>query len=695
MTDRHKLLWPLLVLMGVFLYLMPEYGEGADLEKEAGIRVEMSLSPISNGLLDNGFPSDIYRAEDGSLQWTQWSHPTVDSDRGELMEHWFYKTMLAGGSGFSPMMNLYIRFDQYALNDEDLCRDKTCADSVLLIDINPASKTYGTFQPLEYTINITSDPLYGGMLQVHPVGSPLKENNTYALIVKRRLLKSPYYLAQSSALRALLHQEQSENTGEAVYDSYFPVYEPLRRFLEEKHWDIDDIAGAMVWTTGQPTQRLRALTKQVLETADEYISRDSYQLVGRVREHLHEDYCVIKGTWDVPLFLDSRGPGVLFDSNINVDADNKVVPSEFLNMPFYMALPRQAMPGNGYPLLIYNPGTAGDALQFLRRGQTSVRGDVNFALEGRSYTVADMVTEKGIAVASMAGYMSVEYCNEYSPYSSLGKACFYLAYNPVTSISMIASLYQMVLERVLFRQLLSQIRIPADMCSDAATSTIKFDPERQAGMGQSLGSMVMTAMASVDQKPLQGIVLSGAGNYGLGLPAQFRKFHVGCLVQSVLFNESFSGLVNNPYHPMWALGELALSPANVAVHFSVSQPDTHVLVIEGTEDEQVTTPMQIELLRGLEADFAGVEPKDISEEYRLLPAVLAAGGKHEQCVSENVRGYTRAVVQYHRDEYLTGHHVAFQVPEAREQYAGFLDAVLNGRSPVVGDASCRIKPVAD
>lgn len=73
-----------------------------------------------------------------------------------------------------------------------------------------------------------------------------------------------------------------------------------------------------------------------------------------------------------------------------------------------------------------------------------------------------------------------------------------------------------------------------------------------------------------------------------------------------------------------------------------------------------------------------------------MPAVLAAGGRQEMCVSENVRGYTRAVVQYHKDDCLTGHHVAFQVPEAREQYADFLDAVLNGHSPVVGDASCRL-----
>ena len=658
----------------------------ADSRDSRQIPVQMLLDPDSPGLLDGGFPSDHLKDQDGCLKWSKWSYPQLTWPQAYLMESAFYQSVCAHHCGFSPMMNLYLRFDRAELTHKDLALPEAFPEAVQLIDIDPDSPAYGRRHAIQYTINGSGDSLYGGQLEVKPTGWPLKENTTYALIVKNNLLKAPYALLQSAELGSLIGSQPRHRLSQAM-EFLYPVYEPLRMFLEETKTDAGDIVAAIVWTTGGPTSHLRELTQQVLDRADQYIK--DHVILNSIFPDNGKNYCVIKGAWNAPLFVaDLYEPGILFDTSLNFSPEGQIVPAAERLAEFYIAIPRKPVPQTGYPLVIYNPGTSGDGLQFIRRGQTTIPGDLDFTRDDRPYTVADMLTDEGIAVASMAPYMGKEYCLWDANFTFLTSLCSLLAYNPYRPESMITTLYQMVFERLLFRRLLSQLKVPGNLCQEAGENEIFFDDKRQALMGQSLGSMVSAGVAAVDPKPYQALVLTGAGNYGAGLPVYFRHHGIGALVERFLFAQSSGGLTRNPFHPLWALSELALSPANLAQHINhrihSNKLKAHVLVIEGVDDDMVTPAMQLELLRGLEVDYAGMEPEGLADDQRLLPTILKAGGSQARCVQANRDKYTVAVVQYPRDKYLSGHHVAFQVPEARKQYSSFLSDVMSGKVPKAG-----------
>ena len=299
----------------------------------------------------------------------------------------------------------------------------------------------------------------------------------------------------------------------------------------------------------------------------------------------------------------------------------------------------------------------------------------------------------------MATYMGVEYCQNDAPWTMPPELCPFIAYNPATPVTMVASLYQMVLERILFRRLLNQIRLqPHQHCSDQTAPEVYFDLGIQVAMGQSLGAMVATAVAATETMPYQGLILAGAGNYGLGLPLFFSKRHIGTIQEFMMFHELPGHLESNPYHLFWSLSELGLSTANIAYHgnqrIHSETFQTHVLVILGAFDNMISVPMQEQLLRGLEVDFAGSEPEGLPDSKRILPGIINNGGIHSPCLSNNRKNpvtghlFTIAALQFPRDEFLSGHHAAFQIDAARHQYTGFLHHISKSIAPIVGSPEC-------
>src|SRR5690606_15426492 len=127
-----------------------------------------------------------------------------------------------------------------------------------------------------------------------------------------------------------------------------------------------------------------------------------------------------------------------------------------------------------------------------------------------------------------------------------------------------------------------------------------FDHGTQAVMGQSLGSMTASAVASHDQD-YKGLIATGAGTYGLGLALFYSigATDIGAAIEQVYLHVAPGTVTNDLFHPVWALAELLIAPANVALHTAkwLQHPEQftsapHALVVEGHYDEQVTLPMQ-------------------------------------------------------------------------------------------------------
>jgi hypothetical protein len=188
------------------------------------------------------------------------------------------------------------------------------------------------------------------------------------------------------------------------------------------------------------------------------------------------------------------------------------------------------------------------------------------------------------------------------------------------------------------------------------------------------------------------LIATGAGTYGLGLALFYSidATDVGGAIEKIYFRVPAGTITHDLFHPVWAMAELAVAPANVALYTAqwLQEPSQfpaapHTLVVEGHHDEQVTLPMQRPYLISLGTDLVNeeldVEPKD-----QLLPDLQTAG--YTQLFSPvygNRDGRTVAVVRYPEDGILTGHHVTFQYPQPQHQYGCFLEDIATGVTPTI------------
>ena len=88
-------------------------------------------------------------------------------------------------------------------------------------------------------------------------------------------------------------------------------------------------------------------------------------------------------------------------------------------------------------------------------------------------------------------------------------------------------------------------------------------------MGQSHGSMTATSAAANDPEGHSGLIATGAGSYGLGItlffPGSFGGINVSELIETRYMNVPKGTVSEDLFHPIWALSELALSPANTSI----------------------------------------------------------------------------------------------------------------------------------
>jgi len=269
-----------------------------------------------------------------------------------------------------------------------------------------------------------------------------------------------------------------------------------------------------------------------------------------------------------------------------------------------------------------------------------------------------------------------------------------VAYNFLNPQAMRDTFFQMVTERILFRKLINRIEIDPSLCPGLGTDApIRFRTDKQVVFGQSLGAMTAVAQAANDPLGYNGLGGTGAGSFGLGLVMHLSTIGekpLGNILEPLFFFTGENDIVEDPFHPVYALSDLALGQANIAIQASrwiraedPGIPAPHTLIVEGFFDDWVTVEMQHPLLRALGVDLAGPE-LDVAEEDRLLTWLEFSGKTQlDYPVSGNLSGRTAAVVRYPEDGILSGHHVFFQYEAPKRQLSKFLGDINNGLTPVI------------
>lgn len=625
----------------------------------------------------NGFPTDLRTLENGLIDWSLF--PRTDHKLTKL----YVDEIAQRSKGYTTSMPIYLPFsgpldvNQLPSNDQAFAEPDS---PIQLIDIDPLSPEYGRRFPLKVSMTWQKDSYRPAhLLQVLPtLGINLRRKNTYALIVTNQIpVKENHTLLQHPVLGKLLSQETIG--GEVTYKALH-VFAPLRDWLFASELTPSDIVAATVWTTGDPTEQMFKAARQ-LDTWQAPPAKD-LQLLAEF-----DDYCVIQGHWDVPGFQQGTTPYAYpnYGGDILWEESGAPMVQYTRNAPFVVSIPKQPMPESGYPLLMYNHGTGGDAVQVFTRGEQDADGNVDVG-GGPSLIAA----KRGWASSGMGGHLSFDHLG------ILGTLDGYIAYNFLNPVAWLGNMQQMVLERVLFRRVLNDLRIPQSLCPAAGSKDhFKFDPKMQAVMGHSLGSYLTGIQTAIDPTPYQGAIWSGAGGswiefvFGPTDPIHLQFF-------AELFALNLSPIEHmDLWHPIPMLAEMLVGGANNILYTDQilrypSKEPPHVLVIEGHEDHQVPENIQRPLLTSLGVDLGGDDIGDTAADTVFHHMAIGGAVQHPLPIGNNklISGYpsrTAIAVRYEPDTQtdLDGHYVTFQLDAPKHQYGCFLENLKNNQVPIV------------
>lgn len=656
----------------------------------------LDLRNENSAFFDQGFPTDLRLKADGHINMAntpQSANITVQNYR---------KTVEKNDSGFAPQMPLYIRFaGDISASDISLSQDPiSYAHShanIQLIDVDKNSSERGKRFPVTVSYREKGDEYRpDGLLQVLPVGQYLKEKTTYALIVKRSI--SPDHqnkLVINPVLNALLKDQnprKSDNKiSEEMANKAEVVYQPLVDQIKKEGIDANSIIGATVWTTGEPGKKLQDLVNSVIGWQTPTANTE-LELIKET-----DDFCILQSNWTAPGLQKGNLPYAMpwEGGEIHYDEQGEPIVQYTRNSPFIITLPKMTMPANGFPMMFYHHGTGGLATQVFERGYSNKDGLTPAG------SPAEIAAIRGWAASGMGGHLGGDHKELVPLYDFLGDVLnldllSITAYNSINIKAMRDNYLQMVAERTLFRRLVNDLSIDESLCPSASTDhgQFFFDTNMQAVNGQSLGAMTAAGSAATDPMGYQALIISGAGSYDLGLVMHLAKLPgqqpMGNILEPVLFFTGINDIVDDPFHPVWAISNLALAPADFTYNAARWQrgesnqiPAPHTLIVQGHFDDWVTNPSQISLLRALETDFVG-QKLNVPIQDQLLPSLIIAGNELSNApMSDNRNGRTVAVVRYDEDGILSGHNVMFQYNEPKHQVGCFLQDTAAFMTPAV------------
>ncbi|HVL00881.1 MAG TPA: hypothetical protein VM553_13760, partial [Dongiaceae bacterium] len=196
-----------------------------------------------------GFPTDL-RNDNGHIRVGDFPRPL----------HLFtltYKNQIANSNfGYSPAMPLYMQFGSSfqtsaALTSLSATDFASAQSPVQVIDIDPETPDYGQRFPLQISVTHAADTYRpANLLQVRPVGKPLRENTTYALITTKNFAANAGTTQPNRILQALLSGKNpwilNPLTLPADAARAQKVYAPLHQFLTSNGVNSADIIGATV-----------------------------------------------------------------------------------------------------------------------------------------------------------------------------------------------------------------------------------------------------------------------------------------------------------------------------------------------------------------------------------------------------------------------------------------------------------------
>jgi len=539
--------------------------------------------------------------------------------------------------GFGTQSPIYVRFDRPL--DTGLLPEPAASRQVgsnlLLVDIDPDSPERGRRFPVTWDFQEDATRWQpDNLLAVAPVwGRPLRAATTYALVFGRGAVSPPEGFAD---VWTPGHPDH-------------PVYEPLHELLFEWRVDTEDIGYAVIFTTQDPTADIARIVHRTRN------AMDAPSLPAEVEPwYAGDGYLGYTGKLRVPWWQHGEAPYTFNGGAFLFEDDGWPVLSHMDEATFGLAVPREDMPEDGWPLVVFIHGTGSSWASFF---------------DGTANDIASPLAQAGIASISI----SLPFHGDRSVGNG-GEAL--MSFNVLNPTAGRTNMRQAATEAVW----LTDMFIRAPQSTVGREREIRFDPDRVAYMGHSHGAVMGSIALPYFHPDLKGVVLSGAGG-GLSLSAVGRD--AGDVDIQALLEQAVGldpGEELDTHHPVIGLLQLlgeTTDPLNFAPYWHHTEPSwtatpRSVLMFEGDSDVY-TPPDAIEALAG------AARMPVLDELVRATGALALPTVKVEDSpASLNSEAWdgssvTAGLLQYED----AGHFVIFQDTGARDAYVHFLDTALS------------------
>ncbi|MFT3771026.1 MAG: hypothetical protein QM820_36895 [Minicystis sp.] len=637
-----------------------------------GVRALMSFE-ASAGFFDAPFPIEHRRAGDGTLRLEGFPDPAKSGALAQILA-----LAAASPTGFSPNGAIFVRFDG-AVDAARLpsVRDSVAPDSPLfLVNVSAGSPRYGERVPIDARFKAIAETYSPeNLLAVMPYpGLPLQPETTYALVVRRSLGGAdgrPLSPAEAWSRLAAGEAPEGANGPRAKDD-----FAPLLGWLAHEGLDAANVAATTVFTTGDPRAhqlRWRAHVESSLPPPAATMLDAS---------EVYDDYCVVKGHIDLPLFqkgpkpYDAEGTGHIVE-----DASGNPVVQEHDDLGFVITIPKKAMPPAGFPIVLYATGSGGSRRHVLDRTAKAENPNDGLGPPGRGPAL--YFARRAIAAFGFPAPLAWDR----NPKGESGDSA---TFNIDNLAAFRGNVQQGALDFTSLVKLAKGITFDASLCPGATTTTgtFRYDPSRIYFYGHSTGSTFGGLVIPSEPGISAGMLSGGGGTWIQELTMAESPVKYSVLVKVLLGMDPEDDL--DLFDPPLTLFQTVMDPVDVtnwARHIAKDplpgNAPKPLLFIEGVIDTFHFPRMANThgMAAGLDVIAPLVDPS-AADDYALAGhgAITAPASNNIQAPGGSVTGVT---LQREQRPGIDGHHVPFEWGDVKYRYSCFFDSLVKTGTAVL------------
>jgi hypothetical protein len=648
---------------------------------------QMRWNPGHEDFWDLPMPSDLRREDDGSYDLERWPGPWDN----ELLVTWLRGVNARMTSGWGLSSGAFLPLSG-AVDAGSLPEDPEAAAaegaSVFLVDISDGPERGRMFPATVREITELDIYTPEHLLAVLPTfGFVRRPSTAYAVVLTSRV-----HDAEGQALgpsRAFFDAWHATDDADASAVEHLA---PLRAFLESGDnatgATVDEVVGAAVFKTFDPNADLLKLATwyerelPAPQLSGEWTVAESYT-----------SYQVLTNTYEVPLAQTGDRPYTGLGEGLLVwGEDGWPVIQERQQVRLALTVPKQPMPEGGFPLTLYMHGSGGEWYQAINRGPVEELPPEERSPPYAGQGPAEWLARRGVATLAfdfpLHGDRSV-------PSDTSGL----LLYNLLGNIEATLDNFNVAAaEQVYLSKLATSMTVDASLADTldaggAADGLIRFNGDRLTMFGQSMGTTLGVAWATVDPR-VDGLLLSGAGGILVEIAVTaVEPFPFKGTLETLIELDTEVGLhVGHPMlHALQNLWDF-VDPIAKARHISAEphpgMQAKHVMMTAGIFDGYFYPRSQAAMAAALQVDLVGDEVEPV------LPEILRMSGRDTATfpLKDNAHGKTMGVVQF-ASPYTLGHYVVFNQEGARHVYTCFLasvgsDAGASISAPAAIDTPC-------